>query len=238
VRITKMDLVTPLGPCMMGYPYSALLESEFLMEGGSIYFSRGNSKIGRIYSYSVPAYSAILPDGREFRTCPGASRWCRIHCYAQRGRLVLSKCYRLQLLNLLEFLEKGKDWFVSEAVDFLRRKKKKILRLWVSGDFFNKDIIEAWIEIATELPDWQFYTYTRSWRVAELLPLLEELRGLPNFVVYASTDETTGPPPEGWLESGIEFTYTSPSIRCPELVPCEVCGYCIYGRGNVYFRVR
>jgi len=52
-----------------------------------------------------------------------------------------------------------------------------------------------------ELKDYQFYTFTRSWRVPHIFPHLEELRALPNFVIYASTDRDTRQPPPGWLEA-------------------------------------
>jgi len=237
MRITTSDIITPLGPCLMGYPYSGILEAEWLTERARVYISMGNTKIGRVCSYSVPPFATLLPDGREFRTCPGATDWCKMRCYAQRGRLVLSRPYGLMLENLVQFLEKGKEWLVREVTSSLRERRRKLFRVWVAGDFFL-DIIDAGMEVARELPDWRFYTYTRSWRVPELLPRLGELRRLPNFVVYASTDDTSGPPPSGWLEAGVEFTYSKPSIKCPELKSCEVCGYCIYGRGHVYFSVR
>ena len=36
--------------------------------------SMGNTKVGRVWTFSLPS----------FVTCPGASAWCRQHCYAAR----------------------------------------------------------------------------------------------------------------------------------------------------------
>jgi hypothetical protein len=213
----------------------------------------GNSKIGAgIISFSIPPDTVLFTSGRVVRTCPGATHWCRKNCYAKKNLMSLPRQVSLYASNLVLYLELGPSRF-AEALERklkavqARRGAEKTLRIHVAGDMFDKDYIEVWRHLAERMPDWRFYTYTRSWRVPELLPYLEKLRRLPNFVVYASTDPDTGPPPQGWLEAccvdrnykrGFE-PYTK-TVRCPEEtrgLVCAECRICIMGRSSVRWEV-
>ena len=73
------------------------------------------------------------------------------------------------------------------------------------GDFYSAPYTRKWIQIVQALPDVQFYTNTRSWRVETIRPALEELRALPNMQLFASMDATIiEPAPEGWRVTTIE----------------------------------
>jgi len=111
------------------------------------------------------------------------------------------------------------------------------VRVHVGGDFYDADYAEKWLEIGKRFPEVRFLAYTRSWRVPEVREILEEIRKLPNFALYASTDVDTGPPPPGWPEAGIQRTYLHPSVKCT-VGMCHVCRYCIYERGHVWWPLR
>ena len=215
-----------------------------------------NRKIGEILNFSIPPDTVIFTTGRVIRTCPGATHWCRTFCYAKKNRMEMPNVMSAYASNLVWYLELGPDKFAEKLERALRKleatgKYEKILRVHVAGDFFEKDYIEMWRHIAERMPDWRFYTYTRSWRVPELLPHLEKLRRLPNFIVYASTDPDTGPPPPGWLEASCVHLDYKPgfrpytkTIRCPgemaeevagRPIPCQVCRICILGRASVHW---
>ncbi len=64
-----------------------------------VHISRGNAKLGTLPNFNLPPRSFIvegeIPDdlggaevGKDGRivTCPGATRWCRWNCYAQKGQ--------------------------------------------------------------------------------------------------------------------------------------------------------
>jgi hypothetical protein len=125
------------------------------------------------------------------------------------------------------------------ALEKARAKSFKIIRLHEEGDFYSASYILKWISVVERFPEISFYAYTRSWRLPELLPYLEKLRELPNFMLIASTDEYTGPPPEGWKEAGINFCYRKPNILCPsykiDSLTCDKCGICFKTKLNVYF---
>jgi hypothetical protein len=217
-----------------------------------------NTKIGEILNFSIPPDTVIFTTGEVVRTCPGATPWCRRHCYAKKKRFEWRTTMSSLTSRLVWYFELGPYRFAERLERELRKAEtrgvEKTLRLHVAGDFFEKDYIEMWRHIAERMPDWRFYTYTRSWRVPELLPYLEKLRRLPNFVLYASTDPDTGPPPPGWLEACCVDTNYKPgfkpytkTIRCPgevaeekagrPILPCKKCRVCILGSASVHWEV-
>jgi hypothetical protein len=137
----------------------------------------------------------------------------------------------------------------------------KLLRLHVSGDFDTPAYIQHWVERLMFRPDVLAWVYTRSWRVVELLPHLEDLRGLPNVQMFASMDTSMAElPPVGWRRAWIDgdmrggtpqevMAHTADPVShnlvtfdgtrsyvCPEETGrrpnCETCRYCIDGTAN------
>jgi hypothetical protein len=137
-----------------------------------------------------------------------------------------------------------------------------LIRIHVSGDFSSPNYINQWTALVRRNPGVLFWAYTRSWRVAHLLPDLEELRALPNMQLFASMDKSILElPPKGWRRAWLEDDarcgvtpeavegngwcisedeYNSPALVCPEETgrkpDCQTCGYCLRGqRGDVTF---
>lgn len=121
--------------------------------------------------------------------------------------------------------------------------KAKAFRIHVAGDFFSPEYIAAWIMLVRSRPDVKFWAYTRSWRVAKLLPMLERLRNEKNMQLFASTDWTIEEaPPEGWRVAMLKGDDRTQGFQCPEQTgakkDCASCGYCFKGfKGNVKFKV-
>jgi hypothetical protein len=137
----------------------------------------GNFKLG----FGVFTYSKL--PGRK-ASCPGSSPICEAICYANRVQGPVREV-----------------WFKNTCTPDVPPipAECKILRLHVGGDFDTVDYIRNWITRLTERPDVTAWAFTRSWRVAELLPILEELRALPNIQLFASLDPgMTELPPLGW----------------------------------------
>src|SRR5262249_48906495 len=97
-----------------------------------------------------------------------------------------------------------------------------------SGDFYSAPYITMWAGLCDVHLEHSFYAYTRSWRVPELQPALNQLRARPNMTLWASTDDTTGPGPQGWPEATIG--HRSGYVQCPEQTGrraiCSVGGLC------------
>lgn len=181
-------------------------------------YGKGNLKLGPdVYSYSKLAEL----------TCPGSTPECRSICYAKRIEGPLLEIYEINTNALVvPPPPKGAKW----------------LRLHVSGDFDSVGYICQWIHIVNINPDIQFWAYTRSWRVPNLLQHLELLRTQKNIQLFASMDESViGEPPEGWRKAWIKGdSRIKKGLVCPEergkVDNCQTCGYCFKSiPGDVIF---
>jgi hypothetical protein len=145
--------------------------------------TRGNDKIGgKVYAFNLPAQD----------TCPGMSDPCRRFCYASRGRWLFRAVREALAWNRQAAT---RPFFVEELCEELRRRKVRVLRLHSSGDFYSADYVGRWLKVLTRCPWVRAYTYTRSWRLDGIRPVLEEMAALPNFRMWFSADWDTGMPP-------------------------------------------
>lgn len=171
-------------------------------------FGKGNFKLGP----GVITYSKLAE-----HTCPGATPWCLSACYAKRIDGPVRDIYITNTAagaNVPDLPE-----------------GTTLVRLHVSGDFDSIPYIKRWIEIVTKNPNVKFWAYTRSWRVENLLPTLNELFKLPNIQLFASVDDSViESPPIGWRIAWIEGNPLAKDLVCPEekgrVANCEQCGYC------------
>lgn len=214
----------------------------------------GNYKVGMgVYTYSrLAGNPALRTDGGRVQfnpggTCPGSSPECESICYAKRIGEPLLTVYKANSAT-------------AEVPPI--PAECRILRIHVSGDFDSVAYVKNWVGRLTERPDVTCWAYTRSWRVAELLPHLEVLRALPNVQLFASMDESVPElPPEGWRRAWIDGdTRAGEPVKmyahgdvvvsqhnfvtvdgarsyiCPEETgrrrDCLQCGYCFEGRKN------
>jgi len=197
----------------------------------------GNSKLGlNVFTYSKAP-------GRD-RTCPGATEFCESVCYAMR---IMDNPHLRIIYEANE--KRGADLPDLPA-------EARLVRGHVSGDFDSAEYVRAWIDLVRRRPDATFWFYTRSWRIAEIRPALEELRALPNVEVWASMDPRCEDPPEGWRVAWIDSDarlWRDPGVAgksyyyhgrrvpvCPEQTGerenCEACGYCFRGKaGDLVF---
>ncbi len=204
-------------------------------------YGRGNSKLGEgIYTYSR------LP-GKMGGTCPGATAYCESVCYAKR------------VVDNVPVWDLWRQNSHQGPVP-MPPKDAAVVRWHVSGDFDTVKYIEDWIRITMIRRDVQFFGYTRSWRVPELLKVITELRDQPNVQLFASLDRAeateespiVAPKDEAWRWSMI-VDYVDEEeplsgkafdgrlyLVCPEETGrkknCMDCGFCFRGqRGDVIF---
>lgn len=155
---------------------------------------QGNGKLGEnIHTWSIPAVE----------TCPGRSPLCETHCYAKAGFFGFPSVKETLANNLKA---SGRKDFAHRMVKEVARRWCRVVRVHVAGDFYSANYARKWAEICRRCPETTFYSYTRSWRVASIVPVLEELAGLENVRLWFSADDDTGIPsdvPEGvrvaWL---------------------------------------
>ena len=191
--------------------------------------AQGNSKVGRVWTFSLPG----------FVTCPGASDWCRQHCYAARLERLRPNCRTAYVRNLALSLDPER--FVEHVLDALP-EDAPLVRVHVGGDYYGPEYIAAWQHICTSRHQTTFWAYTRSWNVPSLATPLSSLRGLDNMILFASTDPGMLLPPDGWRTAFINIDPRASGMPCRhqqgEVDSCLECGYCFHGNaGNVVFKV-
>jgi hypothetical protein len=207
---------------------------------GELHLSGENSKLGRVQNFSV------MPK----RDCPGATEECLLKCYAAQGNCCrYAFPYWKHNSNLVR-----KNPHI--LIDLVPRIKGPIFRIHTGGDFLTVGVVEAWTHVAFYRKDVKFWTYTRSWRIPEMLEPIRELNRLSNVTIWTSCDKGTGRPPYGFQRSYMALTdddipgynvdlifrvnRDTPAIRlggivvCPKesgtktgkKINCQKCGIC------------
>ena len=131
-------------------------------------FNKGNAKLGNnIFTFSLPAGYA----------CPGAkdclSRAGRHGSGIQDGLDTKFRCFaasdEVQYKNVRKQrwynfdLLKGKTTEqMTQLIEASLPKNASLIRVHVSGDFFNESYFDAWMEVARKNPLRTFYAYTKS----------------------------------------------------------------------------
>ena len=120
----------------------------------------------RLFNFSIPAYKS--KDGMV--TCPMADS-CIKFCYAQKGMYKMaSKWMELKLQETL------KDSFVQKMNQEIKDKKAQYIRVHDSGDYYSKEYLLKWFQIAVQNPDVKFYSYTNN------ITMIKNLKSIPiNF---------------------------------------------------------
>jgi hypothetical protein len=115
-----------------------------------------SKKLGlKIFNFSIPAYKS--KSGKV--VCPFAES-CVKYCYAQKGN------YK-RFPKVAEGMEER--FLISKSLNFvalmdieINKKKADAVRIHDSGDFYNNEYIEKWVNIAMLNPNVNFYAYTKS----------------------------------------------------------------------------
>ncbi len=146
------------------------------------YLVDGNSETGRgcgVGLFNVPIEETCKP-----------TPWCKENCYGKKGyhirnrkTIAIGAERRLKLSKSDEFIE-----FITKEV--LRRKFPWI-RLHAIGDFYTKEYIQKWMEIAKNCPQTIFRTTTKR---RDFKDVILELHNLPNFHIRESLDPSRTKP--------------------------------------------
>ena len=106
----------------------------------------------KVVNFGLPAYKSIT--GRVI--CPMADG-CIKFCYARKGAYIWG--------NVKPAVEKRyelskTDSFVSAIHAEIQRQKPKFGRLHDSGDYYSREYLAKWFQIAKQNPQVNFYSYT------------------------------------------------------------------------------
>lgn len=95
-----------------------------------------------------------LPSGVTCKACLQCSKYC----YAKKAERLYPQVMPFRKNNLKESKKKS---FISKVVEILKARKNKIVRIHESGDFYSRNYVLKWYEIAKQLPEYSFYCYTK-----------------------------------------------------------------------------
>jgi hypothetical protein len=132
-------------------------------------FGKGNAKLSKdIHTFSLPAGHSCpfafeckaSADRSTGKITDGDNQIFRCFAASQEA---LYKNVRNSRWHNYEILKrcKSKLSMVNLIVESLP-SKAKIIRVHVSGDFFNQTYFDAWMKVAETFPDKKFYAYTKS----------------------------------------------------------------------------
>jgi hypothetical protein len=142
----------------------------------------GNRKLGgSIAHFDLPAVS----------TCPGRSDVCEQACYARGGRFLYPAVQERLRWN---YAESQRRDFAARMAREIRRKGVLVVRVHVSGDYYDGAYAAKWLAIMRTCLGVKFYFYTRSWRIPAIAAVLEQMAALPNCRAWYSIDNGTGAP--------------------------------------------
>jgi hypothetical protein len=167
-------------------------------------FQQGNAKLGKnIFTFSLPAGHACpfaneclsKADKLTGKLTDGPNTQFR--CFAASAEAVypnvrLARWHNFDLLKKLSTVE------ATNLILQSLPKKANIVRIHVSGDFFNEAYFLAWLQVAKLRPNVLFYAYTKS-----LIYWVNYIKDIPtNLVLNASEG---GKLDAQILEHGLKF---------------------------------
>lgn len=152
-------------------------------------FQQGNAKLGKnIFTFSLPAGHACpfaneclsKADKLTGKLTDGPNTQFR--CFAASAEAVypnvrIARWHNLDLLKKLT---------TNQAADLILEslpKKANIVRIHVSGDFFNESYFMAWLQVAKLRPNILFYAYTKS-----LIYWVNYIKEIPNNLVLNASE--------------------------------------------------
>lgn len=148
---------------------------------------RSNSELrrDRVWNWTLPASTTVLPDGRRVNCCPAADG-CVLLCYARAGAYRFPTVVTAHQRNLMAVLDDLEGWTAAMTNELTARRFRPTgeprdldldldpwARSWAdgggaavrvhdAGDFLSDEYLEAWLTIARATPDVLFYAYTKE----------------------------------------------------------------------------
>ena len=151
-------------------------------------FQQGNAKLGKnIFTFSLPAGHSCpfandclsKADKLTGKLTDGPNTQFR--CFAASSEAVYPNV-RLARWHNFDLLKKLSTNEASNLIIESLPKKANIVRVHVSGDFFNESYFLAWLQVAKLRPNVLFYAYTKS-----LVYWVNYIKEIPsNLVLNAS----------------------------------------------------
>ena len=139
-----------------------------------------------VFGWTLPAFITTLSDGSRFNCCPNAGPCARV-CYARFGTYRFRNVIDRHVWNLEYILLHPDAWQEQMVHEISHRRMDptfkphdldhdpadrwvaewvanggRAVRIHDSGDFFTRDYLTRWFEIARTRPEVLFYAYTKE----------------------------------------------------------------------------
>ena len=172
--------------------------------------SKGNSKLPKTMGiFNLPA----------IQTCSNCLE-CKEFCYALKAERMYPNVLPSRMNNWGDSLN---QLFVNKMVSKIIRLKVKTIRLHESGDFFSQAYFFKWAEIAKQLPDIQFYTYTKAVNI--------------NFSMRPANLRIIASVPGDFGLDGTALVVKDKTVKLKGFFTCQgnckVCSYCNKSKGFI-----
>lgn len=144
--------------------YSTINNSKSLLK-----FGKGNAKLSKlVHTFSLPAgWSCIGADKCLAKSDPKTGKLkdgqnTKFRCFAASQEALYpsvrkARWHNFNLLRQAKTTNKMRDLILKSLP-----KNAKIIRIGVSGDYFNQQYFDSWLEVAKLRPKILFYGYTKS----------------------------------------------------------------------------
>lgn len=164
------------------------------------------------------------------KTCPGATAECKKYCYAQKAERLYKATLPFRERN---FKLSKKANFAKTMIEALSKIQHKVraVRIHESGDFYNQEYLDKWVEVAKAFPKIMFTAYTKSLHLD-----FSKAKKTKNMILFASIDPTT---PDWMLKKNTlrhKATVIKPGCKVPRgyfecpgscrKAACEHCYHC------------
>src|SRR5262249_10329558 len=123
-------------------------------------------------------------------------------CYARGGRFQYPAVQERLRWN---YSQSQRSDFAERMAREIRRRGILVLRLHVSGDYYDAAYAAKWLAVMRACPRVRFYFYTRSWRIPAIAAVLEQMAALRCCRAWYSTDRSTGVPER--VPAGVRLAY-------------------------------
>jgi hypothetical protein len=167
-------------------------------------FQQGNAKLGKnIFTFSLPAGHACpfaneclsKADKLTGKLTDGPNTQFR--CFAASAEAVYPNV-RIARWHNFDLLKKLNSVKAADLILASLPKKANIVRIHVSGDFFNESYFLAWLQVAKLRPNVLFYAYTKS-----LIYWVNYIKEIPSNLVLNASEG--GKLDAQILEHGLKF---------------------------------
>lgn len=184
-----------------------------LKDDPTIHIVKGNTKVKETLIFSLP----------PVRTCPKRTKECEAKCYALKFYRVNFRVRNAWEENFALSLRPDFAKLVIEEIKKIQSKSKKpfkYFRLNDSGDFYNQNYLDSWVEVAKAFPDLLFMAYTKSYHLDFFnLPPNLKIR----FSVFPDSKAVRTDLPLAYLDGSDERGKT---YHCKKGSTCGECRIC------------